>query len=368
MASLAPQLSGQRLVRPFIAAAVLCFLSTATAFRASSPLYRISSSNSNSPLLAVAPFKERRKQNVPGNLFVDESCIDCDICRWMCPSTFARKGLGSVVTTQPKTDEQKIQAYAAMITCPVGAIRLENGDSLVKTALEAFPAAIDPVNLPNVFHLGYSSSESLGATSYLIKRPKSKGGNVMIDCPRFNSNLASNIEAEGGVDTIIFTHKDDIPHHDKWKTRFPDVQRIIHKTDATSKAREMEIKLEGTGAWKPSDDYQIIHTPGHTAGSLCVLFKTPKDSVLFSGDTLGYSASRKALEGFKRYNQGNEEVQEESIRMLGSEAYTFQWILPAHGRLVRFGSVDDKNKAVVAAADSFREEDGSEGILGIGYY
>jgi len=29
------------------------------------------------------------------------------------------------------------------------------------------------------------------------------------------------------VDTIIFTHKDDIPHHDKWKARFPNVQRII---------------------------------------------------------------------------------------------------------------------------------------------
>lgn len=319
-------------------------------------------------LRAVSPFKERRRQNAPGNLFVDASCIDCDVCRWMCPKTFSRKGIGAVVSSQPVTEQEKIQAYAAMITCPVGAIRLEAGDELVKVALDAFPAAIDPVNLPNVCHLGYSSSESFGATSYLIKRPKSKGGNVMIDCPRFNTHLASNIEAEGGVDTIIFTHKDDIPHHEKWKARFPNAQRIIHRTDAISKARDMEIKLEGTGVWKPAEDYQIIHTPGHTAGSLCVLYKTTKDAVLFTGDTLAYSASRKALEGFKRYNQGNVEVQEESIRMLGTDEYDFQWILPAHGRLVRFGSLQDKNKAVVTAADTFRDEDCENGALGIGYY
>ena len=38
----------------------------------------------------VAPFKRPRAQNVPGNLYVDESCIDCDACRWICPSVFNR--------------------------------------------------------------------------------------------------------------------------------------------------------------------------------------------------------------------------------------------------------------------------------------
>ena len=38
----------------------------------------------------IAPFKRPRPQNVPGNLYVDESCIDCDACRWICPSVFNR--------------------------------------------------------------------------------------------------------------------------------------------------------------------------------------------------------------------------------------------------------------------------------------
>ena len=87
--------------------------------------------------------------------------------------------------------------------------------------------------------------------------------------------------------------------------------------------------------WKPADDYQIIHTPGHTAGSLCVLYKSSKGTALFTGDTLAYSTSRNALEGFKGHNQGNVKVQEESIRMLGKNKFEYQWILPGHGRLVK---------------------------------
>jgi hypothetical protein len=34
--------------------------------------------------------KRRREANAAGNLFVDESCIDCDTCRWMAPSTYGR--------------------------------------------------------------------------------------------------------------------------------------------------------------------------------------------------------------------------------------------------------------------------------------
>jgi len=33
---------------------------------------------------------------------------------------------------------------------------------------------------------------------------------------------------------------------------------------------------------------QVIHTPGHTAGGICLLLKKPKDKILFSGDTLFY--------------------------------------------------------------------------------
>ena len=61
---------------------------------------------------------------------------------------------------------------------------------------------------------------------------------------------------------------------------------------------------EGLGEWDPAVGFKIIHTPGHTPGSLCILIDTNKDKVLFTGDSLAYSAGKQRLEGFKRYNKG----------------------------------------------------------------
>ncbi len=36
--------------------------------------------------------------------------------------------------------------------------------------------------------------------------------------------------------------------------------------------------------------FQVIHTPGHTKGSVCFLLKQPSGSVLFSGDTLFHAS------------------------------------------------------------------------------
>jgi ferredoxin len=94
--------------------------------------------------MEIAPFKKARRQNVPGNLYVDESCIDCDTCRWMSPKTFSRIGIKSAVTAQPEDEAQKLQAYAAMVACPTGSIRTYAPDPLIKAAFEAFPAEIDP--------------------------------------------------------------------------------------------------------------------------------------------------------------------------------------------------------------------------------
>ena len=167
----------------------------------------------------------------------------------MSPTTFGRKGIKAAVISQPITEQGKLQALAAMITCPVGAIRTKQSDSLVIQAATAFPAEIDHIHIPDIYHLGYHSSESFGATPYLIYRSKEDGGNVMIDCPRYNSNLAKQIDEFGGINTLIITHKDDIPEHDKWKKRYPNMERIIHRTDAIKSASDIEIKLEGTGMY-----------------------------------------------------------------------------------------------------------------------
>ena len=91
------------------------------------------------------------------------------------------------------------------------------------------------------------------------------------------------------------------------------------------------------------------------------------ESVLFTGDHLAYSAEKGRLDGFKSYNQGNVLVQMDSIALLAQDHLDFRWILPAHGRMVRFQSMQEKNDSVREALEWFRREDQTKGMLGIGY-
>lgn len=80
---------------------------------------------------------------------------------------------------------------------------------------------------------------------------------------------------------------------------------VCDRTDAIGNSSKCEVLLEGGGFWTPETYFDILHTPGHTAGSLSILVRTNKENVLFTGDHLAYTDSHKALEGFKRYNHGN---------------------------------------------------------------
>lgn len=120
--------------------------------------------------------------NAPGNLYVDESCIDCGMCSWMNPKVFDRS-IRAYVKEQPQTEEDKLSAYSAMLACPTGSIRTHKYDPVSEKVKDVFPAAIDPVNIPGVFHAGFHTPDSFGETPYFIKRP---GGNMLIGTPRFN--------------------------------------------------------------------------------------------------------------------------------------------------------------------------------------
>ncbi len=325
----------------------------------------------STPSAAAPPYKMARKANVPGNLFVDESCIDCDVCRWMCPSIYSRKGVKSIVHKQPEGDDEKMRAYAAMISCPVGSIRLNSPDPLVKKAAYLLPAPLDPVKLPGVFHLGYHAAESFGAASFLIQRQVAGGKyeNIMIDTPRFNERLAEAVEKEGGVGYLVLTHKDDVHDHERWAKRFPEAKRVMHLADISRYTEEVEIQLRGKSSWQLAEDVTILHTPGHTAGSICALVKVRGgENALFSGDHLAYSASRQGLDGFKRYNKGNAKVQGDSIRLLAGQDVQFQWLIPGHGRMLRFATDEERVEAILRAAEVFDGEDDAIGKFGVGYF
>ena len=72
----------------------------------------------------MADLANKYKQNVPGKYFVDNQCIDCDLCREHAPGFFERNNDGgySYVFQQPETARQEALCKEAMEACPVEAI------------------------------------------------------------------------------------------------------------------------------------------------------------------------------------------------------------------------------------------------------
>ena len=77
----------------------------------------------------MADLENRYEDNIKGKFFVDDQCIDCDLCRETAPNNFTRHEEGgySYVYKQPEDDEEASACEEAMEGCPVEAIG-DDGD------------------------------------------------------------------------------------------------------------------------------------------------------------------------------------------------------------------------------------------------
>jgi len=72
----------------------------------------------------MADIEDKNPENVEGKFYVDEQCIDCDLCRETAPDNFEREedeGY-SYVYKQPENDEELALCMEALEGCPVEAI------------------------------------------------------------------------------------------------------------------------------------------------------------------------------------------------------------------------------------------------------
>ncbi|MFK5924169.1 MAG: ferredoxin [Verrucomicrobiota bacterium] len=76
----------------------------------------------------MAEVEDKYSDNVDGAFYVDDQCIDCDLCRETASDNFTRNEDGgySYVYKQPENDEERALCEEAMEGCPVEAIG-ENG-------------------------------------------------------------------------------------------------------------------------------------------------------------------------------------------------------------------------------------------------
>jgi len=258
--------------------------------------------------------------NVDGDFFVDSTCIDCDACRIIAPGIFGEVGDQSAVVRQPEGAREILAAQKALLSCPTASIGSRSRQSMGK-ALAAYPELL----AEDVYFCGFTSESSFGALSYLIVRPE---GNVLVDSPRFSGPLVKNIERLGGVKTLLLTHRDDVADHAKFHDHF-GCTRVLHAEDVTQSTRSVEVQPAGPSPVEVAPGMLMIPVPGHTRGHAVYLYR---DRFLFTGDHLAWNEGRGQLYAFRSACWYSWPEQKKSMESL--LPWSFEWVLPGHGRRV----------------------------------
>ena len=198
----------------------------------------------------------------------------------MAPATFADGHDASYVHAQPRDEIEAHRARMAVVACPVAAIGTETKHAF-GAARAAFPEPLED----GVHYCGWAADSSYGARSYLVVRER---GNILVDSPRYATPLVERIAALGGVRWMFLTHRDDVADHAKFRRRF-GCERILHRADVASGTRDVERVLEGSEPIVLDDEILFIPVPGHTRGSVCMLYR---GKFLFSGDHVWWDPDR----------------------------------------------------------------------------
>jgi len=149
----------------------------------------------------------------------------------------------------------------------------------------------------------------LDSNTYIVSNDKSKRA-MIIDCGTDPSHTVSYVrENELSVEYIVLTHGhfDHVDKIDKFVSAFPQAKIVCHEDEikvlldpegnlstliSSSKSYNYPYIAVANGdiiTLKADDsaynmDFKIIHSPGHTPGSMCHLCEN--DKIMFTGDVL----------------------------------------------------------------------------------
>jgi glyoxylase-like metal-dependent hydrolase (beta-lactamase superfamily II) len=207
--------------------------------------------------------------------------------------------------------------WRAALACPTRSIG----------TVEPRPAPHDifPWNLTaGVWLCGYNDRRSFGAHSWFV--PATAGG-FMVDAPHWVPDVVSKIEALGGIEHVLLTHRDDIADAARYADHFgADVWIHEDDRDAAPFATRIVTGLEELAI---SDQIVVYPVPGHTKGSVLYLHD---ERHLFSGDTLAWFHREDDLGAFRGAAWHSWESLRESLACFARSGHRFEWILPGHGK------------------------------------
>ena len=156
------------------------------------------------------------------------------------------------------------------------------------------------------------SMGTLNTHAYFLRRPE---GNVLFYNTGHDGDF-SKIAELGGIQFQLLSHRDESG---------PSLNRIRDRFGSKLCCSALEAPIVGKDAtvditFQQSDhhlgDVDVIHTPGHTSGSICFFYKSPHGkSYLFTGDTIFQSGGKWATLAFPRAGGSKAALAESLLRL-----------------------------------------------------
>ena len=120
----------------------------------------------------------------------------------------------------------------------------------------------------------------------------------------------------GGIQFQLLSHRDESgPSLNRIKDRFGS-KLCCSALEASIVSKDATVDITFQSSDHHLDDIDIIHTPGHTAGSICFFYKSPYGkSYLFTGDTIFQLRAKWATLVFARAGGGKASLAESLMRL-----------------------------------------------------
>mmetsp|Transcript_21205 Transcript_21205/g.27388 ORF Transcript_21205/g.27388 Transcript_21205/m.27388 type:complete len:392 (-) Transcript_21205:213-1388(-) len=244
---------------------------------------------------------------------------------------------------------------------------------------------LDDESLGEIYWLGHHNVKSFGTTPYLFRTSyrDNKSVWIMVDTPKFSPSAVKAVEsltgAQQGPDFLFLTHVDDTADHHKWAKHYQQqdkgkLKRIFHAGDLgrhnwigdetlehvetlLQKGEESSeltaYNLDGEilfSDWEESNDDKVVilHTPGHSPGSISLYRRPCPDQklsgILFTGDTYGWTTRGGGkMSGFPMY--GNDlRTQADTLRKLVQ--YDWHVIAPGHEHPRNYHHLSDDEQVI----------------------
>lgn len=119
--------------------------------------------------------------------------------------------------------------------------------------------------------------DTLGATSYLIVN---KSGNILLDCPAWTDVNQEFIQSQGGVSSLIISHRGGVSKDVLLMQQTLNCQVIVQEQEAYLLPEVIVTPF--TDYFPLSPELELIWTPGHSPGSSCMYWQQ-HGGILFTG-------------------------------------------------------------------------------------